>query len=588
MSMSKSPQRQAAADASAEVTLYATALAVTLTSFVLGTGVITGVGLLIAAGLLVYGLMKKRLPPLRIVPTLALSSAMILWLALAASRAVNPLVSLTGAFGQHNGVALWVLGLAWLVAATVWAERITLRVPLRILVSVGGVAGLSTLFEAARTGLRVRDYPAGLFESSASFGQFAALALLAALATALSERSVAWRRTSWVVVATCGGAMVVASSRTGLFAAAVAVTATAVLVRLPVLTKRPLVTATLFTTGVGAVMTVLVAASVGTLGSAPTRMLSTLGTGRSFIWRAAAGDIMDSPWVGRGLQQFSIWTDFMTSQVAAATNDPHNVVLALLLGGGVIGGLLAFASGTALTSALLQVAQGRPFAASLVLMLPFGLLVTALVGWIHPVSMVVTCALAGLALGRGKHTAPEVERTVNERTLRGGATLIAAMATLTGLLVCVSVPSQLAFSPAGPPERLLAQYRQWPDPTYAAEALNLLTPQSAAGDQQARKMIVELLEVSEADALWRVDLAGAQMQASGALDPQNPARFVETVAIADRGRVADPDTPVWDILLAVDAQRLGLDEDADEYATRALGYDLDAGTREQLERILSE
>jgi len=82
-----------------------------------------------------------------------------------------------------------------------------------------------------------------------------------------------------------------------------------------------------------------------------------------------------------------------------------------------------------------------------------------------------------------------------------------------------------------------------------------------------------------------VDLAGVQMQASRAVDPQNPSRFAEFAAIANRGRVGNPDTAVWDVLLAAEANRLGLKYEARTYARQALAHELDDATKTEMERI---
>ena len=75
------------------------------------------------------------------------------------------------------------------------------------------------------------------------------------------------------------------------------------------------------------------------------------------------------------------------------------------------------------------------------------------------------------------------------------------------------------------------------------------------------------------------------MQASRALDPQNPERFAEFAAIANRGRVGDPNAAVWDVLLAAEADRLGLTAEARGYARQALTYKLDDATMQEMERI---
>lgn len=594
-------------------------LAATLASMALvprqvGAGLTSALGLVLAgAGALAGVSIPRRLNSASRV-LLGASLATIAWFAITSTRAINPAVSFVGMLGQHNGTALLIAGAAWLFAGVAAGTERTLRLTVRVIAVSGAAFALAAFIEMLVSGTqRTQGFSAGLFENSSSLGQYLAISALAAITWALTEKDDRLRWIGWAIVATCGIGIVASSSRTGMLALAVGVALAYAAAKLPG-GKRgaswlaaALALAPLVVTGV------LVAASTGAMGTAARSAVAIVGTDRDAIWNAAASRIAVSPVVGEGLQQFSAWIVWSTAG-GTPTTDPHNAVLALVLGGGVVGLALAGLAWAALSWETARVAsESRSVPVALVMLAPAALLASSLVGWAAPVAVMAAAALAGTGLGiaAGRSTSlqdasskpkskaasrkrasstvasppADPARTPWDTATSAGLALLAAAAVGAGVWVFSAVPSQLAFARNPQPAELAALYRRWPDPAFASVAINGLIPASGAGDAAAQSLASELIDASAQDARWRVDLTGSQLLVVRTLYGTDAAGFERFAAIAEKGSSADPGSGLWDVLSALEADRLGLADEAASYARQALEFELDAQTRTAMESL---
>ncbi len=567
--------------------LAAGLIATMLTPVLVGPGATSAVSLLLSGALVAVGAFQPRRISTPVAVVTLLGVITVSWYVFTSLRALNPVISLVGMIGQHNGVALLVLGLCWLLAGATVATSQSLRIATQITAVSGGIFTAAVLLEIAQRGLsRTQGFAAGFFDNSSSLGQYLAIATIAAAAWAMSEKSKPLRWTAWALGASSLGGIVLSSSRTGLLGVAVGAALALAVVRIPK-TELALRIATATVASAPVVLTaILAAASKGVLGGAAQSLLGLVGTDRDAIWSAAVDRIAVSPLIGSGLQQFSAWISWSATG-GTPTTDPHNAILALLLGGGVVGALAAGALWVAITYATLRIAQrSGSIPVALIMATPSALLATSLVSWTAPTALTVAAGLAGAGVGVAtlRTKDPRPTRPL-ETGARVGMWSLAALAVVASMLTFSSLPQQSAFSTAPTPEALSALYARWPDPAFALVATNASIESAQGGDAEATRRLEALLAASERDARWRVDLAGSQLIAARTLYAADPDGFDAYLAIARRGLQADPSSGVWDVLAANEAARRGMVEEAARFARRALTYELDDETRATMEGL---
>jgi len=587
--------------------LVATAIAsVALVPAQMSAGLSSAIGLLLAGLLAVSGMSAHVRTDFWTRVLLVSAAAAIAWFTFTSLRAANPAVSFVGMLGQHNGTALIVMGAAWFLAGVFVASQRAMRLTTWFVAIAGGVFSLAAFAEMAMSGAqRVQGFAAGFFENSSSLGQFLGVAALASAAWALTESHSARRWLAWSLGAIAVVATLATSSRTGLLALAAGVALAWLAMSLPRSTRVTNWLAASVAAAPFVITGVLVAASTSRLGAAARVAVATLGTDRDAIWEAAAHAVGRAPLLGTGLQQFSAWITWSTAG-GTPTTDPHNVVLALLLGGGVVGLALAAVAWTAVVFLVVRTARNAAsWPVALVAVTPIALTISSLVSWTTPAALTAAAALSGAAVGVGlaRESAPKLAKASKKAAAaaaaqstpsawdgiaRWGVAFVGVSSLIAGVIVLWSLPAQFAFVSSPAPDRLAGLYERWPDPAFASVAIRSLTQSAAAGDPAAVAALDSLIERSGRDAAWRVDLTGAQLLAVQTLTGSDPSGFERFEAIAQQGSVADPQSGLWDALRALEANRLGLTDEARRYARLALAFELDAETRATLEQIAGE
>ena len=562
---------------------------------VTATGLLTG-GVLAGLGLAVpRGRWNHRVSLAVLLVALATSS-----LALSSAMALNPSISFIGVVGLNNGTALFALGAVWFAAGIVCADARSLRRTLAVVGVSGGLFTGAAVIEALAQGLqRAQGAAAGVFENSNSLGEFLAVAVVCSVAWALTATSPWPRRAGWGLGLVSIAGMAMTTSRTGALGLALALAFAAAIVWLRPSPKKALALSVGFTGLAGAFTAVIAAASAGVLGSGVTRFVASFGTDRDAIWRSALAHFLRSPVIGAGLQQFSAiiqWTVAADGSFNAyATNDPHNIVLAVLLGGGVLGLILVATAVGAVLSAAVDRAdvQGDRRAAALVAAVPVVVIGVGLVNWIAPAAMLVAAAVAGAWLrpktGRRDPEAP----TLSER--RWYHALVAAMsaaaivlAMFNGLALKADAAYDSAPAKAGDiaaAAELEALYRQWEEPGFISLSLRDLIPLALSGDASAARRARAFLAESSRDTAWSADLAVDQAVLAALDVSQRKESFTQYEAVVTSARRADPSSGLWDALEAVQAGRLGLAAAARTHALDALRSPMDDQTRALMTRM---
>lgn len=504
----------------------------------------------------------------------ALATAAVLAVAIAARStfADNPAVSLWGVVGQHNGAALWVLAALWLAAGAMLADARALRGVVGVVAAAGAVFSVMTLVEVASGGVRGWGSAAGAFENSTSAGEFGAVAVVAAVAWALYARSSHARVAAIACAALSGAGIVAAGSRVGV--AAVAGAAVFALVAWLARTQRAEAALAIGTPVAAALATgALVAGSTGALGDGAVQAISRLGTARDAIWRSAAAQVPHSPLVGRGAEQFSAWAAWAFDGRALAYNgtyDPHNLVLSVLLAGGAVALVLAAGALAALVWALLSATRGAPrsLAQATLAAMPACVVTAGLFAWGAPAAVLAAAAIAGALLGASSRTGDASGPSRAGIRIAIAATLVPAVAIV--VLGARALPVERSFHlthASASPEALVAMYGRFPDPAYAVAALDRMT---AVQGGLYDKTIKALLAASAKDSRWDVNRALLGLSADPTILPTSTDEYRRLITRARDGMAADPASGLWYTVVAAEADRRGLGDDARRYATLAL------------------
>ncbi len=522
------------------------------------------------------------------------------WLALTSALAHEPRISFVGAIALHQGTALWAAGAAWLVAGVLLADARMVRALVSVLAAAGGVFVVAALVAGPAPG---SVEPSGVFENSASLGGFLAIALVAAAVLTVGTRRPGVKAAGAALALACVAGIALADSRTGILGVLCAAVFAGALRFTRERRAAPALAlgSAIAATGASALLAL---GAAGRLGEGFAEAIGALGSGRDAVWRPVLAQIGQSPIVGSGLEQFTGWIRWSVVgqevQTGRLTFDPHNVPLGVVLGGGAAGGLLLFAAFTALVWACSALLRRGGVAGALLAATPAALMGVGLVGWIAPAAMVAACAMTGAALGAAATRHPGSERAATPdaepaRVAAPGRAVAAATAALALALGVAAVPAlstQRAYAemtregaPAPAPERVVALYDRWPDPAFAVVALDRLWPAVASGDQRARLAAERLMDETTDVVAWRADLALLHLDTARALQTGRPERFPAFAELVEASRASDPSSGIWDAIAALEAERLGLAEEATRAAARALEFDLDEAARAELERL---
>lgn len=512
-------------------------------------------------------------------------------------NAASPAVSLLGTLSQHNGAALWLAATCWFVAASRLANRGSLRWSIVSVSIVGAAYTAAAVVEVLTSGAqRSWGSAAGVFENSASLGQFLALAVLSSAAWGL----LASTRVSRALAGACGAVslagLALSQSRAGLLgvAAGLAV-ALAALALSRVRSGRETFALALPAMAL-AFTTLAVAASSGSLGARARLLVDVIGTGRDAIWRSALAAFRESPLVGRGLEQFSAWVSwsYIGGRLAYnATYDPHNALLAVAVGGGAIGLALAL---TACVTVLASLADalarsGRSRAIAFAIGAAVAVPASGLVTWFSPIAVVATALIAGSIIGATdpQPSLPPIDEPLQARLSAGSIIplVVSATALVIAAYTVAGVRAETSYAlenRAGEltPASLESFTRNWPDPAFASMALNGYLDRGAEGSDAATALAKRWYRAST----WHVDLAlGSEVAAGRALATSTTPAPEALSAVVEDARRADPASGIWDFVAAMDLERLGDHARARSYAQRALRFDLNPEARSLAEQI---
>ena len=586
--------------------IFPWALAVTLASGLvmrdaLMPGAVTATGLLVGGLLAGLGVLSSRAQWSRGV-SVAVWLVMIATTMLSVSSALslNPSVSFIGVVGLNNGTALFSLGAVWFAAGIVCADARSLRRTLAVVGVAGGLFTAAAVIEALTQGLqRAQGAAAGVFENSNSLGEFLAVAVLCSVAWALTDKALWAKLAGWGLALVSIAGMAMTTSRTGALGLALGLAFAGAITWLRPSRNKALGLSIGVTGIAGAFTAAIAAASVGAFGAGVTHFVASFGTDRDAIWRSAFAHLQRSPVIGAGLQQFSAIIQWSVaadgSFNAYATNDPHNIVLAVLLGGGIVG-LLAVA--TAVGSVLWVGADradraGDRRVAALVAAVPVVVIAAGLVNWVAPAAMLAAAAVAG-AWSRPKAVPlePDAPGRVERHWYNVPVVVMAAGAVVLAIFSGVAQKADAAYDAVaarsgdtGAAVQLEDLYRQWDEPGFISLSLQDLIPLALSGDASAAKRADAFLAESSNDAAWSADIA-VDEAVMAALDvSQRKRTFSQYEAVVAGARRTDPSSGLWYALEAVQAGRLGLTAEARARALQALRFPMDEQSRALMTRI---
>jgi len=556
-----------------------------------------GVGVTLV-GAAVYS-QRRRLDRTSSVAVLLMATS-LLWLLTCAVLADNPLVSLVGTAGSHNGAVIWALGFAWFLAGILAGDGHALRRTGGVIAAGGALFSTAAFFERFTSGAeRAQGYAAGFFENSNSLGAFLAVAALAGVMTALTSRRPLTRWLAYAAAAVSAAGITVTSSRTGLIALLAGGVWVLLLGLIPASRTRNAAVSIGVPVVAAAASALGVAASLGRLGPALQDVVAGIGTDRDAIWRAAYAQIERSPLLGVGPDRFSAvitWglgpNDGTFTQF---TSHPHSLVLAIVIGGGLLGALLIGASAAALLwkGSELQGHSTRKWAAAFVTALPVAVIAEGLVNWVPPSAMLAVAAVMGTAFGASLRHVPAEGRQASRAPLTVIASVIAVLAGASLFALSAwALPSEVvaARAAARPGDYALVAeqveaYRRFPEPELAVQALRSQTRQVWLGNTDAAAQAVTLVQASSRDARWRASLAVTHILAEEAIVENGHGEFGRYLDAVERGVEADPSSGLWYAMAAREASQRGEAMLAAEYATKAQEYPMDNATREVLEQI---
>jgi O-antigen ligase len=521
-------------------------------------------------------------------------------LVLTSLLAADPRVSLFGMVFQHSGSSMW-LGLA--ATAGVLASRSRPGDPGRVSRATalfGAALGLAAVADRLGlfTGLRISDESSGILEHSISLTQVLVVCLCCAAAWALSKQG-NQRIAALASMALCTAGLFSGWTRAawvGLF-----VGAGICLLYVVILRGRRgsrVLGATVVLAAMLAVLATFWLVAGRSVGPQVPQWLSKASNGRTTIWTSAFAQFRQSPIIGQGTEQFTAWISWSAQPDGqtdvAGTNDPHNVVLAWMLAGGVLG-LAAFSLAT---FAVLWVAFGVIEAsgarwgpvATTAGFLAWG--VAMMFGWVTPIGgFTAAIVFASLLPYHAGSVAEARSEPVRERAFGplalGSVVIFAALCVWSWPVVLAEYGNGLRMDSGEADVSLFADAALATGDAYCAWSA-VARLDSAAIEQRGNRL--QLLDqvrsigpALETAARWDansafalVGMVSVRHDLTGELDWP---LFKRAIAA---GQQADPASGVWDYLGASRGARYGQDGDAIVYAKQALRYPQGPVTRKWL------
>lgn len=520
--------------------------------------------------------------------TLLFPAVAVFWLCVCGLFAADVRMSFLGLAGQHTGAALWV-GLLGTVAVLVAFPRgDDLRWATRAVAVAGAAAGAFAVLDAAGvlSLYRYSSEVSGFMESSSSLGQLAVLGVGAAAAGAIFEKRSSFRAFSIGLLLLSAAGLVLSQSRGAWVAVLVGIASVALLrwvsSRRP---GRPGLSAALLVCVVALLLAVAVWASTTSAPGAFDRF-ADVSNRRTVIWRSAVMQAAGSPLVGSGPEQFSALVDWTTvpgeSVEKTTAYDPHNLLLYILVGGGIPALALSLAGAFVLIKRLAETLSAGSTGVGALVAAEIAFGASLMFSWTSPVAAALAAVLLGALLATGGRS---IERANHEVAYSGPRVL---GLSLRVLVVGVALVSLVAITPAVSaeyawasavdsdtvtPELLLSTARATGDPTMYA---------GAAPDYPPEETIAELSSA----ACWHVDAAFElnQMEFSALTGGESGAweRVVDSVEL---GSMADPASGLWYYLAAAEADIAGMSAAVVTYSTKVLDYPLPEEARTWLEDL---
>jgi len=211
--------------------------------------------------------------------------------------------------------------------------------------------------------------------------------------------------------------------------------------------------------------------------------------------------------------------------------------------------------------------------------LPCALMGASLFTWLTPAAAVLGAGAIGALLSESTSgrtgERPTADDGVERGTHRAGVVATAGLAILgCAAALVLSVP-MLAAEREFVTDRatldaaaLARLYERWPDPAYAALAIDAVL---ARGEDPAPGQRTSV--AARQQALWHVDLALRQVYLAQLPLRGEPRAWADFTAAIERGAHADPASGLWYTLAAAQADALGLSEEAAAWAEKALRLD---------------
>lgn len=521
------------------------------------------------------------------VPLVVASGLTAVWLCVRAAFAVDPRVSLLGIVGQHTGAIVWIGVVGVLIMLLAFPHSDDLQMVTRIVAVSGAVAGVFAALDAAglSESYRYSREVSGLLESSSSLGQLALLGVGAAIAWATIAKGTVGRAIAITFGAFGLAGLVLSQSRGAWVAALLAIIVVAVaraMSRRCSSSARWSAAAVVIIVIIGLLLTMWGSA----LSSETTfARFAEASNERAVIWRNATMQIAESPIIGHGPEQFSAWVTWSTepgvSIEKTAAYDPHNLLMYVLLGGGVLA--LAGALGTMYFASkrLFETLSSASFGVAALVAAEVALVGSLMFTWTSPLAALFGAMLSGALLSAADHRSCKgigaddvIARSEFGWALRSGviAACVVAMVVLAPGVGAEYIWARALDRGGASPEVLLRTAQMTHDPSmYAASAL------SYPG---------ETLEELRDAASWHVDSAFELNQAEyTALAVGSGGSWERIIESVESGTDADSASGMWDYLAATEATLLGLDGQAARFAIQALDHPLPDNARAWLEGL---
>ncbi|MDZ4168485.1 MAG: O-antigen ligase family protein [Coriobacteriia bacterium] len=525
----------------------------------------------LAIPLFAWALTRLRLDRERI-QLLAVASLPVLLMLITSLRTASPAQALLGGGPMWQGWVLWACALGWFWVAVAAADGRDLMRVVRVLVWLGSLAALWTLFESAGLFATYQERSGAaamaLFDSPNSLGQVLTLTIAATVSLALRKNQDARVRLGYILLALLQfSAILAAGSRAALLGIVIGVAAYGILESGhtgPSRAVRLVSAAALALFGVG--FGVVSAAWSGILGPDAFSRVDQLLSGRFAIWNHAGERLVQYPLMGAGPGSFDsiiTWDVMADGTVGASlTYDQHSILLTWLMGAGLLG-LAAFGlAATVLGLHIVRSVEAAHSSASVRVLAAGGvaLFVAMLSSWPEPLALLSVSLIVGCLITSGSLRGSSPKPSLSWRSpVVAVPVTIAAVATLISLAALVpAVNARLLTARAENYPELISRIERalsdTDDYSYLTSELTLIQRRGslAVPDSVAVDMLRKLAADYPPEATGRVEIPLLALdilyQRAGELSAEEYwglSRFY-----AEKGIEASPSEGVWKYALA--------------------------------------